>query len=335
MKDYTDLPKPDLTARVAIWTLALVALVWLAGAARDVLAPTVLGLVLGVVGAPLADKLDRLGLPRAALATAMMLAALVIILLLLLALGPAFSDLLDQLPRIQSEVQEWLSALRELTRGLEQMTAQLSETPAAASDTDALPNVADAIWMAPNLGAQLLIIIGTFFFFTLTRPTVYKSFGSLKPRLVSAERTVSRYFATVAVINAGLGLAVMAAAAALGLPSPHLWGAAAGLLNFFLYLGPILMIAALTVAGMTLFDGAQSFVPPAIFLALNLLEAQFVTPALVGQQLDVNPLYVFLAVIFGLWIWGPIGAMVALPLLLWSAAMIGSREDGTEPSPKR
>lgn len=325
---------PHLTTRLAIWTLALIALVWLAGHAQEVLAPMVMGLVLGIVGAPLADRLDRLGLPRALLATAMMLAAIALIVLLMLALGPAISELVDQFPRIQLAVQDWLSTLRDLARGLDRMGAELTQSSPDVSE-EPLPDMADAIWIAPNLGAQLLIIVGTFFFFTLTRPTLYARMNAVRARLVRAESRVAHYFATVTVINTGLGLCVMVAIAALGMPNPHLWGAAAGLLNFFLYLGPIVMIAALTVAGMTLFQGPQAFLPPAVFLMLNLIEAQFVTPALVGQQMDVNPLYVFLAVVFGLWIWGPIGAMVALPLLLWTTELLGPGGAGTNlPSPR-
>jgi predicted PurR-regulated permease PerM len=57
--------------------------------------------------------------------------------------------------------------------------------------------------------------------------------------------------------------------------------------------------------------------PAAAFVLLNGIEGQFVTPSLVGKQVEVNPLLIFLALIFGIWLWGPIGGTVAIPLMLW------------------
>ncbi|GLO69272.1 hypothetical protein MACH17_07890 [Phaeobacter inhibens] len=85
-----------------------------------------------------------------------------------------------------------------------------------------------------------------------------------------------------------------------GINSTLIWGLAAMLLNFILYLGLLMMITGLTFVGMTQLGGAAALMPPALFLALNLIEAQFVTPAFVGHQLHLSPLVVFLAIVFGL-----------------------------------
>ncbi|PUB14925.1 uncharacterized protein DUF20 [Yoonia sediminilitoris] len=88
-------------------------------------------------------------------------------------------------------------------------------------------------------------------------------------------------------------------------------------MNFVLYVGPIAMIAMLLVTGIVLFDGAVSFLPAATYLAMNGTELQIVTPTLVGKRLSVNPLLIFLSLVFWLWFWGPIGGIIAIPILIW------------------
>ena len=103
----------------------------------------------------------------------------------------------------------------------------------------------------------------------------------------------------------------------LGVPGAILWGVVGFLLNFVVYLGPAVFTVALLFAGIAAFDGWLALAPAAGFVMLNTLEGQFVTPALVGRNMELNPLLVFLALVFGIWLWGPIGGIVAIPLLLW------------------
>lgn len=65
--------------------------------------------------------------------------------------------------------------------------------------------------------------------------------------------------------------------------------------------------------------------PAAAFVVLNFLESQFVTPAFVGRQMEVNPLVVFCALVFGMWLWGAVGGLVALPIAIWVRVLHDSR----------
>jgi predicted PurR-regulated permease PerM len=55
---------------------------------------------------------------------------------------------------------------------------------------------------------------------------------------------------------------------------------------------------------------------PVFFFIASVIEGEFVTPGIVGQQLALSPLLVFLAVAFWTWFWGPFGALLAVPLLI-------------------
>jgi len=55
--------------------------------------------------------------------------------------------------------------------------------------------------------------------------------------------------------------------------------------------------------------------PAAGFLAIHLIEGQFVTPMLVARRFTLNPVLVVVSLIFWYWMWGVPGAVLAVPVL--------------------
>lgn len=291
---------------------------------KPILSPTVFALVVGVVVSPLAERLSAVGVPRVAVSILLLVTATGLISLLVLLVEPLLDVLINQLPRLKYAAARWISIASDVLQGIETISEEI-ETSVGAKDsgegTD-LPSVSDALWLAPNFGAQFFIFIGTLFFFVLTRNEIYAAAGALQNKLRRADRAVARYFAAVTLVNAGLGVITALVMLAIGVEYPMLWGLAACVLNYMLYLGPLLVIAGLAIASLLQFSGASALLPPALYLLVNFTEANFVTPWVVGQRLAMNPLGVFLAIIFGLWLWGPVGAIVALPVFLWIGVLL-------------
>lgn len=311
------------TGNIALIVLAVIATVAALKLGKALLAPVALGLVIAVVLAPMVARLDAWHVPPVVAAFLALIMSVVLLVALFIGLGPVLSELLTQIPRLKYELLTWLNQLSDVVPGLAPMEDELQETLRGSTDDTmqaAMPGLMNALWVAPNFLGQVMIYCGTLFFFLLTRSELYNLLSRGRDRLRRADQAVSFYFVTITLINAGLGLATFLVMTAIGLNGAVLWGAAAFLLNYVLYLGPITLIAALLVAGMIQFDGAYSLLPPLGFFALNLTEAQFVTPTFVGQRLRMNPLLVFLAILFGLWLWGPVGAVVSLPILIWFTA---------------
>ena len=333
----------DRVVRACLVILAVFTVFVALRLAQNVFAPLLLGLVIGVVLAPVSDMLHRLGLPRVGstvLTIAVGLSAIAVIGLLL---EPLIWRVIDQAPLIWAQLRETLRELQTLLGGLEAVTADVAETvggedqpeaPGAAVPTTEgveIPSIMDAVLFAPTVVAQVLIFIGTLFFFILSRVEVYGYLSRHRvllerPRditrtLIAAERRVSRYFFTITVINACFGCLVAGAMWLVGMPMPYTWGLLAFLVNYILYLGPITLACVLLIAGSMTFTGLQAFVPPLVYMTMNATEGQFVTPALVGRTLQVNPLLVFLSLVFFLWLWGPLGGFVAIPLLVWVIAV--------------
>jgi len=131
------------------------------------------------------------------------------------------------------------------------------------------------------------------------------------------ERRVSGYFVTFSIINLILGTATGLACWRLGLPEPAMWGGLAAVFNFVPFLGPVVMMALLGVAGLATYnDLLDASFPMLAFIGISFLEANLITPTIVGRRMTLNPLAIVLAVSFWIWIWGPAGGVIALPLLI-------------------
>jgi predicted PurR-regulated permease PerM len=128
---------------------------------------------------------------------------------------------------------------------------------------------------------------------------------------------LSRYFGTLAIVNLCLGTVAAGLAWAVNLPHPFLWGVLAATLNFIPYLGPAIMVATLFVIGLMSFSTlGHALIAPLAWIGMTTLEGQFITPTIIGHRLTLNPFLVFLSIAFWAWMWGPLGAFLAVPLLI-------------------
>jgi predicted PurR-regulated permease PerM len=131
------------------------------------------------------------------------------------------------------------------------------------------------------------------------------------------EDSISRYLLTITLVNVGLGIVVGLAMWLLGMPNPALWGVVATLLNFLPYIGSAIgaVITGL-VALVALPDLSSAIAVPLVYLAINTIEGQVVTPIVVGRRLELNTVAVFAGVMFWGWVWGLAGVLIAVPLLV-------------------
>lgn len=128
---------------------------------------------------------------------------------------------------------------------------------------------------------------------------------------------ISLYLFSVGWINVVFGVVMGLVLAALGLPQAAMWGIAAGLLNFIPYFGPAVGVLSLGTAGLLAFDTVGAGLAPAgVYLALHLVEANLLTPLVVGRRVQLHPVVVFAALMYFVWLWGLPGAWVAVPLVV-------------------
>ncbi|MDB4883996.1 MAG: hypothetical protein JWL95_2762 [Gemmatimonadetes bacterium] len=132
----------------------------------------------------------------------------------------------------------------------------------------------------------------------------------------ATEAAVSAYLSTALLVNLVEGAMVAGVLWLLGMPNVLLWGALVACFEFVPYLGALAAVVVLTVAGLTTYDEVpRALLVPGSFLAINLLQANLVTPMLLGHRLTLNPVAIFIGLAFFFWIWGVPGAFLAVPLL--------------------
>lgn len=123
--------------------------------------------------------------------------------------------------------------------------------------------------------------------------------------LLLLQKNISAYLGTYAIINLGVALIVSLIMMILGVPSPLLWGVVAGIFNFIPYLGPAATFGIISLVSLLSFDSlGRVMLAPLCYIALTTLEGNFITPMIMGHRLEMNPLIVFVSILF----WGGCGA---------------------------
>ncbi len=319
------------SADIAIIAVGIVGSVFALHAGAFILMPVALAVTVGLMLGPVANRLERSGSPSWLSSAAVVLLFIAVVCALAIALMAPLSFWAGELPRIWNRLQVHLAELRGPINALrnlqDEMGSLMGGSGTAVRVEQEGAGVEDVAILAPAIVAQILLFVASLYFFVATRndirATLLRIFVNRRLRWRVAhifrdvESLVSRYLLSIAAINAGLGLAVALVMWLIGVPSPLLWGALAGLLNFVIYIGPAVMAVILFAVGLSVGDTiGQSLVPPLAYLGLNLIEAQFVTPMVVGRTMTLNPFLVLLALAFWIWLWGPIGGFIAIPALL-------------------
>jgi predicted PurR-regulated permease PerM len=174
-----------------------------------------------------------------------------------------------------------------------------------------------------TLGATLLLTVFLLASADTFLQKIVRSVDSLSDKKRSlrivhdVEYEVSRYLLTITAINVCFGTLVGLAMAVYGMPNPVAWAVAAALLNYVPYIGAaigILLTAAVSLITFPLVSFA--IFPPLTYLALHLIEGNLVTPLTLGRRLELNSVAILIAVAFGGWMWGLVGALMGVPLLV-------------------
>ena len=179
----------------------------------------------------------------------------------------------------------------------------------------------------PMALAQFMTFLILVMFLLIFGPGLYDSYLKTIPMETSTRRSatligklqkeLSRYIITVTIINIGLGIVTAGVFWVMGVDDALLWGALVGLLNFAPYLGSLMSLIILSFAGITQYGiEAAALVPAAVFFGINMLEAQVVTPTILGRNMQLNPLILILWLLLWGWLWGAVGVLVAVPLLV-------------------
>lgn len=337
-------------APASLVVLAVLAVGYTLWATQDLILPVLLAMFFALVGNPIIRVLQRIRIPRFLAALAVLCSGLALAILLGQQLVQPASEWIREAPR---ELRSLAPKLQKLAKPMQDANkAAENIARAAGGENTSRPvqvvrtEVNDpyrVLTTTPRMVASILaVVLLTFFFMVYGQDLQRHAIALLPDRqkkrvtveiLHTIEIEVSRYVLTISVINMVVGL-VFAACLYLGLDLPLdqalLWGTLAAILNFAPYVGPLIGIVVMLLMGFSTFnDPVQSLLPAAIYLGLHTLEGQIVTPIVLGKRMALSPLILILALMVFGWIWGIIGLLLAVPMLV-CVKIVLTRLDGME-----
>ena len=307
--------------------------------ARALLLPVLCAFLVGLTFGPYIGSAVRRGVPAWLLAVFVVLTVIGLANVAVVVLATPASEMLRRTPEIAAAFKDKLHILDRPILAFYQLQMSLGTVPKGEGiDLNATRMIEGLLTIvtpaAVQFILQVILFVGTLFFFILGRSTfrthTVNWFSARDARLRALkimndiEDNLSGYLIVVTTINLSLGLITVVVTYFMGLPYPILWGALAFGLNYVPYVGPSIMYVLLFVIGLLIYPTLPgALLPPAVYMIITTIEGQFLTPAIVGRRvLQLHPLAIFLGIAFWAWLWGPLGAFLATPILIIARATL-------------
>jgi predicted PurR-regulated permease PerM len=316
-------------ACTGVFILALVAAL---SFGAPLLLPIVLAVLFNLLLSPAVRGLRRIGVPLPLGALLVLLVMVALIGTLAWRLAAPATAWVERAPAVMRDIQ---AKLRPLQKSVQQVQKATEEVEKAARVS---PGAAEIRLKGPSLLDQAMtraqdILVGAFMMLVLLYflmasddfflRKVVRVLPTLRDKIKAVEIgrnievEIGRYFVSYAMISAGVGVAVTIIAWATGLPTPPLWGVIAGILNFVPYLGPATSLTVIATVSVLTFDSpARMALPPLLYLAVETVEGNVIQPLTFGRSLSLNPVAIFVSLLFWGWLWGPAGILLAVPILV-------------------
>jgi predicted PurR-regulated permease PerM len=297
--------------------------------------PVTAALVIAIALVPALEWLERRRVPST-------LAALICIILFLVVANAAVAAIVfpatewirllpDRIGQMRDTIAPIVDVYSQLERFIDDVVNAFGRSASGAPQAVRVEPPSSLLQIiassAPFAAIQMFFAVLVIFFFlsgwTRMRKRTITTRSSFDGAMTTARviqqvvDATSAYLGTITIVNVGMGAVVALVLYLLEMPTPLMWGGIVALLNFIPYLGPIASALLLALGGlMTFTDPWYALLPAISFIAIHLIEANFVTPLAVGRRLTINPLMILLSLSFWAWVWGTTGALLAVPLLI-------------------
>ncbi len=358
--------QPIIVVRnLALTVLASLGVILVLQYAQAVLVPIVLGILISYGLEPFVGALSRLRVARAVGAAVAVTLLVGGIGLGVYTLTDQAMSIVTDIPQAAQRVRERVRAHRHASGGaLEKVQRAATEIDRAAQEastsTPAQPPAArstsvqqvevvqpfrpsDYLWSGSvgliGFSGQFVLVLFLVYFFLVTGDLYKRKLVKIGGRTLSEKKITVQIldeinlqienFMRVQVFTSFL-VAVATALALwwLDVDHPVIWGLLAGVFNSIPYLGPILVSAGLGIVSFMQFDDLlRAAYVSGVAFAITSLEGFLLTPMLMGRAAQMNPVAIFVGVLFWSWIWGIWGTVLAVPMLMMLKAICDHIED--------
>jgi predicted PurR-regulated permease PerM len=274
--------------------------------------------------------MEKNGVPRVVSVILVTLALVVVLLTIITLLSLPMTYWLGRATEIGTVIKEKMQLMSQPVAFLKEVLAAVSQATGqeSAMRVEEGGNIVGGIFavLTPAV-SQAILFLGALVFYLIYQKKIKARAVLILPtrdsrltalRILSdIERNTTVYFGTFTIVNICLGIVTTCLAWFVGLPNPMLWGVLAAVLNYIPYIGVAIMVVVLFLVGLFTFPTiTAALTAPLAYIAMTTIEGHFLTPTIMGRNMLLNPFAVFLAIGFWTWMWGPIGAFVAVPVLM-------------------
>ena len=331
--DETEMPLPSDPQTFFLGGLFALGVLAALYVASPIILPVVLAFVLNLLLQPAVRLLGRVHLPRAvgALLTVLLfIGALVGLVAALSVPAATWAERLPEgIPRLEAHLQVIKGPIQALQKVIQQAEQAADAPPSRGSIvsirrdlgiTGALfagtRSVLDGLFTTV-LVLYFLLVAGNLFLRRIVE--ILPTFSNKRQAVDISQQIqedISAYLVTITAMNAAVGVTTAVVMYLCGLGDPLLWGTTAFLLNYIPILGPFFGICIFVLLGMLSFESLWwALLPPVLYLGIHLVEGETLTPMLLARRFTLNPVLIILSLVFWFWMWGVLGAILAVPML--------------------
>jgi predicted PurR-regulated permease PerM len=331
--DETEMPLPSDPRTFFLGGLFALGALAALYVASSIILPVVLALVLNLLLQPAVRLLGRVHVPRAVGALLTVFLVIGALVGLVAALSVPAATWAERLPEGIPRLEAHLEVIKGPIQALQKIIQQAEQA------ADAPPGRGSIVSVRRDLGITGALFAGTrsvldglfttvlVLYFLLVAGNIFlRRIVEILPTFSNKRQAVdisqqiqediSAYLVTITAMNAAVGVATAVAMYLCGLGDPLLWGTTAFLLNYIPIIGPLFGVCIFVLVGLLSFESLWwALLPPAIYLGIHLVEGETLTPMLLARRFTLNPVLIILSLVFWFWMWGVLGAILAVPML--------------------
>jgi predicted PurR-regulated permease PerM len=317
---------------VALKGLFIIAFFYTLYFARALILPFTLALLLNFLLRPVVRALKKIKIPELAGAGLVLIALLGSAGYGVIRLSGPAAEWINKAPESLHQIELKVGFFRKPLEGVNNAVEELKRITRMGAEKKPEveikpPGITDAVLTGTReviVKSSVMLIL--LYFLLASGDLFLRKLIKLFPRLDKKKQIVkiirevehhtSRYLYTVTVINFSMGMFIGLGMYLIGMPNPLLWGVMAGFLVFLPYIGPLIGISVVTIVAFLTFDSlARILAAPVVYIALESIQGLIITPMVLGLRFTLNPVVIFMWLIFWGWMWGIVGAILAFPML--------------------
>jgi predicted PurR-regulated permease PerM len=331
--DETEMPLPSDPQTFFLGGLFALGFLAALYVASSIILPVALAFILNLLLQPAVHLLGRAYVPRAVGALFTVLLVIGALVGLVAALSVPAANWAERLPEGIPRLEAHLEVIKGPIQALQNVIQRAEQA------ADAPPGRGSIVSVRRDLGITGALFAGTrsvldglfttvlVLYFLLVAGDIFlrrvveilPTFGNKRQAVDISQQVqedISAYLLTITAMNATVGVATAAAMYLCGLGDPLLWGTTAFLLNFIPILGPLFGVGIFVLVGMLSFESLWwALLPPVLYFGIHLVEGESLTPMLLARRFTLNPVLIILSLVFWFWMWGMLGAILAVPML--------------------